>query len=171
MPGASHTLLRGVFAAALTALRGDSSIDHAASTAHYQRLFTEGCDGIAVFGTTGEANSFTVDERLALLDALADTDIPAKAFIGSGCCAAADTVRLTRKALEIGAAGVLMLPPFYYKDVSVDGLFASYASIIEQVGDAALRVYLYHFPKMAGIGLPFLIGVSGRANRTLRKTG
>jgi 4-hydroxy-tetrahydrodipicolinate synthase len=154
MTDATPRALQGVFAAALTPLDADLNADHAALLAHYRWLLNNGCDGIAVLGTTGEANSFSVDERLALLDAVAESDIDSgKLLIGTGCCAIPDTVRLTRRALEMGAAGALVLPPFYYKGVGEDGLFAAFARIIEQVGDPLLRIYIYHFPRMTGVDI------------------
>ena len=150
---------RGVFAAALTPLDDDLSPDIGATLGHYRWLLQEGCDGIVCLGTTGEANSFSLDERLALLDALGATELPAKLVVGTGCCAVADTVRLSKKALEIGAAGVLVLPPFYYKGVSDDGLYGAYAETIERVGDPALKLYIYHFPKMTALDISLeLIG-------------
>ena len=134
--------LGGVFAAVLTPLDAALAPDHAALARHCRWLLANGCDGLAVLGTTGEANAFSVDERLAILEGLAEAGIPAGALLpGTGCCAVPDTVALTRRALELGAAGVLMLPPFYYKKVSDDGLFAAYSEVIERVGDARLRVY------------------------------
>jgi 4-hydroxy-tetrahydrodipicolinate synthase len=153
-PEAPAVPLRGVLAAALTALGPDLAIDAGRTLAHYRRLLDEGCDGLAVFGTTGEANSFTVEERLAFLSALGETELPARILVGTGCCALPDTVRLTRCALEIGAAGVLMLPPFYYKAVSEQGLFDCFARVIEQVADPRLRLYVYHFPQMTGLAMP-----------------
>ena len=153
MTAAHDNRPRGVFAAALTPLQDDLSPDIAATIGHYRWLLDEGCDGIVCLGTTGEANSFSLDERLALLDALGETDLPAKLVVGTGCCAVPDTVRLSRKALEIGAAGVLVLPPFYYKGASDDGLFAAYAETIERIGDPALKLYIYHFPKMTAIDM------------------
>lgn len=144
--------LGGVFAAVLTPLDAALAPDHAALARHCRWLLANGCDGLAVLGTTGEANAFSVDERLAILDGLADAGIPADALLpGTGCCAVPDTVVLTRRALELGVAGVLMLPPFYYKNVSDDGLFAAYSEVIERVGDSRLRVYLYHFPQISAI--------------------
>ncbi len=144
---------RGVFAAALTPLQDDLSPDIGATVGHYRWLLDQGCDGIVCLGTTGEANSFSLDERLALLDALGETDLPSKLVVGTGCCAVPDTVRLSQKALEIGAAGVLVLPPFYYKSASDDGLFAAYAETIERIGDPALKLYIYHFPKMTALDM------------------
>jgi 4-hydroxy-tetrahydrodipicolinate synthase len=159
MTAAQNNRPRGVFAAALTPLEDDLSPDIVATVGHYRWLLDEGCDGIVCLGTTGEANSFSLDERLALLDALGETDLPAKLVVGTGCCAVPDTVRLSKKALEIGAAGVLVLPPFYYKGASDDGLYAAYAETIERVGDPALKLYIYHFPKMTALDMSLeLIG-------------
>jgi 4-hydroxy-tetrahydrodipicolinate synthase len=146
--------VQGIFAAVLTPLDADLAPDRAAMARHCRWLRDNGCDGLAVLGTTGEANSFSVDERVHLLEGLIEDGIPGNVLLpGTGCCALTDTVRLTRKAVELGAAGVLMLPPFYYKNVSDDGLFASYAEVVERVGDPRLRIYLYHFPQMSGVFL------------------
>ncbi len=153
MTAAHDNRPRGVFAAALTPLQDDLSPDIGATIGHYRWLLDEGCDGIVCLGTTGEANSFSLDERLALLDALGATDLPSKLVVGTGCCAVADTVRLSKKAKEIGAAGVLVLPPFYYKGPSDEGLYAAYAETIERIGDPALKLYIYHFPKMTAIDM------------------
>ncbi len=144
--------LKGVFSAVLTPQTLGLAPDHGALAGHCRWLLANGCDGLALLGTTGEANSFSVGERLEILEALVEAGIPAaKLLPGTGCCAAPDTVRLTRHALEMGAAGVLVLPPFYYKKVSDDGVFAAFARVIEEVGDAALRVYVYHFPQMSAV--------------------
>ena len=153
MTAAHDNRPRGVFAAALTPLQDDLSPDIGATIGHYRWLLDEGCDGIVCLGTTGEANSFSLDERLALLDALGATDLPSKLVVGTGCCALPDTVRLSKKAMEIGAAGVLVLPPFYYKGPSDEGLYAAYAETIERIGDPALKLYIYHFPKMTAIDM------------------
>ena len=160
MTGSKEQRPRGVFAAALTPLGDDLSPDHEALTAHYRRLLDQGCDGIVCLGTTGEANSLSVDERLALLEALGKTDLPGKLVVGTGCCAVPDTVRLSKKACEIGVAGVLVLPPFYYKGPSDDGLFAAYAQTIEDIGETDLKVYIYHFPKMTALDMG--LGLIGR---------
>ncbi len=142
----------GVLAAVLTPIHEDLAPDAPNFVAHCRNLLAQGCDGLAVLGTTSEANSFTVDERIALLDALAAAGIPGERLIpGTGCCAIPDTVRLSKRAVEMGAAGVLMLPPFYYKGVSDEGLYAAYAETIERVGDDRLRVYLYHIPQNTGV--------------------
>src|SRR6266849_1689154 len=151
---ADRPRLSGVLAPVLTPFRPDLSPDPARLTRHCRWLLSQGCAGLAVFGTTSEANSLSVDEREALLDELLGAGIdPAKLMPGTGCCALTDTVRLTRAAVRAGCAGVLMLPPFYYKGVSEDGLFRSFAEVIERVGDARLRVYLYHIPPVAVVGI------------------
>lgn len=108
--------------------------------------------GLAPFGTTSEGNSLSTAEKAELLDALADAGLDmARMMPGTGCCALSDSVALTRYAVEAGCSGVLMLPPFYYKNPSEDGLFASFAEVIDRVGDERLRVYLYHFPQQSQI--------------------
>lgn len=149
-------ILKGVFAAVLTPLREDLSPDVEAHAAHCRWLLENGCDGLAVLGTTGEANSFSVSERVAILEGLVAEGIPAEAMMpGTGCCSISDSVTLAAKAVELGASGVLMLPPFYYKDVSDDGLFATYSETIERVGDERLRIYLYHIPPQSQTPISF----------------
>lgn len=110
--------------------------------------------GLAVFGTNSEANSLSVAEKIGLLDALIEANIdPNWLMPGTGCCALPDSVQLTAHAVNQGCAGVLMLPPFYYKGVSDDGLFGSFSEVIERVGDSRLKVVLYHIPPVSGIGL------------------
>ena len=142
----------GVATAALTPMRSDLSVDHERLTVHCRWLLDQGNDGIVLLGTTGEANSLSVSERMELLDAVVEAGLPPhRLMVGTGCCALPDTVALTRHALERGAGGVLVLPPFYYKGVSDDGLFAGYAGLIDRIGDERLRVYLYHFPRMSNV--------------------
>ena len=133
--------------------------------AYCRWLLDHGADGLAVFGTTSEANSLGLAERQSLLERLVEAGIdPAKLLPGTGLCALPETVALTRHAVGLGCAGVLMLPPFYYKNVSDDGLVAAYSETIERVGDPRLRVYLYHIPQMSGV--PLALGV---IERLLRK--
>jgi 4-hydroxy-tetrahydrodipicolinate synthase len=150
----------GVYAAALTPLHADLTIDRRAYAEHCRRLLDEGCDGLAIFGTTGEASSFSVAERVDAWHALVEDGIPADALLpGTGACALTDAVTLTREALAAGAPGVLALPPFYYKGVSDDGLFAFFAQLIERVADDRLRLFLYHIPPQTILGFSFeLIG-------------
>jgi 4-hydroxy-tetrahydrodipicolinate synthase len=155
----SRVDLKGVLAAVLTPMDEDLNPEHRAFAAHCQELLAAGCHGLSVFGTTGEANSLSVNERLAALEALLESGVPPEKLLpGTGSCALTDTVLLSRTALEAGTAGVLVLPPFYYKGVGDDGLFRFFAEVVERVGDDRLRLYLYHIPQMTGIdlGLPLI---------------
>ena len=145
-------LMSGVLPAVLSPLHDDLSPDHTRHVQHCNWLLNSGCNGLAIHGTTGEANSFSVAERLETLAALGAAGIDGQRIIaGTGCCAIPDSIALTKAALQIGAAGALMLPPFYYKNVSDDGLYAAFSEVIQRVGDEALKVYLYHFPTMSGV--------------------
>jgi len=149
----SQSPLQPVLAPVLTPFDGELRVDPARFIRLCRWLVDAGV-GLAVFGTTSEANSLAVSEKIELLDALAAAGVPARSVVpGTGCCAFPDTVALTRAAIGHGCAGVLMLPPFYYKNVSDDGLFASYSEVIERVGDARLRIYLYHIPPVAQVPL------------------
>ena len=109
--------------------------------------------GLAVFGTNSEANSMSVGEKIELLDRLVESGIDTNRMMpGTGCCASTDTVDLTAHAVKLGCAGTLMLPPFYYKGVSDDGIYANFADVIERVGSSDLRIYLYHIPPIAQVG-------------------
>ena len=143
----------GVLAPVLTPFAADLSPDRRRFLAHCHWLLDEGINGLAVFGTTSEANSLSREERMELLEALVEDGVDSALLMpGTGCCAIPDTVRLTAHAVGLGCGGVLLLPPFYYKGVSDEGIFASVAETIERVGDARLRVYLYHIPPMAQVG-------------------
>ncbi|MHC4945203.1 MAG: dihydrodipicolinate synthase family protein, partial [Planctomycetota bacterium] len=152
MPDQTPGLPNGFLAASLTPLTGDLKIDQAALVKHCRWLLDHGCDGVAPFGTTGEANSFTVAERLEAVEALAASSLPAHCLIvGTGCCAFPDTVRLTRSVVNCGMSGALLLPPFYYKKVSEQGLYEFFDRVIQEVAEPALKIYLYHFPAMTGV--------------------
>ncbi len=145
--------LQGVLAPVVTPFRPDLAPDAERFARHCRWLLDRGV-GLAVFGTNSEANSLSAGERVDLLDALIAAGIPAARMMpGTGTCALTDTVRLTAHAVQAGCAGVLMLPPFYYKGVSDEGLYRSYAEVIERVGDARLRVYLYHIPPVSQVPL------------------
>lgn len=144
------TNLRGILAPALTAVTDDFQIHEERTLAHFRWLLENGCDGLVVFGTTSEANSFSVIERRRLLERAVSVGINAKKLIvGTGCCSLADSIELTKHAVQVGCAGALTLPPFYYKEVSDDGLFQYFVSLIEGVADERLRLYLYHIPPIA----------------------
>ena len=140
--------LRGALAPVLTPFTRRLEPDAGRFIAHC-RWLVDNHAGLAIFGTNSEAASLSVDERLALTNALLEAGIPAsKLMPGTGACAIKDAVMLTRHAVENGAAGVLMVPPFYYKGVSDDGVFGYYSEVIEQVGDDRLAIYLYHIPQL-----------------------
>ena len=110
--------------------------------------------GIAVFGTNSEANSLSVGEKIELLDRLVEAGVDPSALMpGTGHCALTDTVRLTRHVSQLGCAGALVLPPFYYKGVSDEGLYRSYAEVIERVASDKLKIYLYHIPPVSQVGI------------------
>jgi 4-hydroxy-tetrahydrodipicolinate synthase len=143
--------LRGVLAPVLTPFDHDLEPDADAFIAHCRWLIEQRAS-LAIFGTNSEAASLAVDERIALTEAILAAGIPAERLMpGTGACAIRDAVTLTRHAVTNGAAGVLMLPPFYFKGVADDGLFAYYSEVIEKVGDARLAVYLYHIPQMTQV--------------------
>jgi len=153
-PASGGRRVAGVLAPVLTPFHPDLSVDPERLVRHCRWLLANGCAALAPFGTTSEANSLSVEERERLLDALVGAGIdPARLVPGTGCCALPDTVRLTAHAVRRGCAGVLVLPPFYYKGVSDDGLFRSFAELVERVGDDRLRVYLYHIPPVAQVGI------------------
>ena len=146
--------LPGIWPALLTPLRADLSIDHAAFAAHAGALLAVGCAGVTPFGTTGEGPSFTVAERRDAVDALVAAGVPAARILVSVSCAALpDAIALTRHAQDIGAWGVLLLPPFYFKGVSDAGIVAAYAEVLDAVAGRPLRVVLYHIPQVAGVAL------------------
>jgi len=155
------SLFRGVLAPVLTPFDADLNPDPKRFTAHARWLLDDGCTGLAPFGTTGEALSLGLSERQRLLDGLIESGIEARALMpGTGLCAIPDTVALTRHAVGLGCGGVMMLPPFYYKGMSDDGLFAYFANVIERVADSRLKVYLYHIPPQAVVG--FSVELVGR---------
>ncbi|MBH98728.1 MAG: dihydrodipicolinate synthase family protein [Rhodospirillaceae bacterium] len=147
-------LFKGILVPALTPFKHDLSPDINAFVAHCFWLLEQGADGLAVFGTTSEANSLGLEERMTLLDHLIESGISTDVLMpGTGTTSITDTVRLTKHALERGCSSVLMLPPFYYKAINDDGLYASFSEIIQRVGNSALRVYLYHIPPVAKISI------------------
>jgi len=154
MPSAMREPLRGVWCATLTPLASDGRPDHERLAAHVRRIFAAGVDGIALFGTTGEGQSFSTAERRAGLDALLAAGIdPARVLAGTGCAALPETIELTRHAVSCGCAGALVLPPFFFKDVSAAGVYASFARIADGVADERLRLYLYHIPQASGVAI------------------
>jgi len=142
-----------LFVPAITPFATDLSVDKVRFVANARRLIANGAHGLAPFGTTSEANSLSVAERMEALDAIIDGGINAAQVIpGTGCCNANETIALSAHATGHGCRGVLMLPPFYYKGVTDEGVFNAYARVIEAVGPD-LRVYLYHIPQMSGVAI------------------
>ncbi|WP_428484145.1 dihydrodipicolinate synthase family protein [Rhodopila sp.] len=153
-------LYGGVNAAVLTPMHADLSIDLDRMAAHCRWLLANGCNGLAVLGTTGEANSLGLDERIAVLEGLVERGIPAARMLpGTGTTNITDTVLLTRAAEAAGCRGALLLPPFYYKNPSDDGLLAYFNEVIQRVaGD--IRLYLYNFPQQSAV--PFTVSFIDR---------
>ncbi|MDO8360088.1 MAG: dihydrodipicolinate synthase family protein [Devosia sp.] len=144
----------GVNCAAATPLNADLTPDLGLFVTHCRHLLDLGCHGIALLGTTGEANSFSLAERRQILEATLRAGIaPDLLLPGTGVNAAPETAELTRHALANGVTRVVMLPPSYYKGVSDEGLFAAYARIIESIGDDRLKIVLYHIPQVSGVPL------------------
>ncbi len=156
-------LYGGINAAVLTAMNADLSIDLDRMAGHCRWLLANGCNGLAVLGTTGEANSLGISERISVLEGLVARGVPAaKMLPGTGTTAITDTVVLTRNAQELGCRGALLLPPFYYKNPSDEGLLAYFNEVIQRVaGD--IKIYLYNFPQQSAI--PFSVEFIGRLLR------
>jgi 4-hydroxy-tetrahydrodipicolinate synthase len=148
----------GVIAPVVTPFAEDGAPDLDRFVEHCEWLLEDGCTGLAPFGTTSEGNSLGVDERMELLEELVDADVSPNVLMpGTGACSVADAIVLTEHAVDLGCGGVLMLPPFYYKNPSEEGLFRFFAEVIEEVGDDRLKVYLYHIPPVAQVGFPLAL--------------
>jgi 4-hydroxy-tetrahydrodipicolinate synthase len=153
--------IEGVLSPVITPFGKDYAPDAGRFVRHCRWLLKSGCAGLAVFGTNSEANSMSVAEKRALLEALIAGGVPAASLMpGTGHCALSDSIEMTRAAVELGCAGVLMLPPFYYKGVSDEGLYRSFAEVIERVGDERLQLYLYHIPPVSQV--PITLGLIAR---------
>lgn len=159
----------GVIAPVLTPFGTDGAPDPDRFIDHAHWLIEEGCTALAPFGTTSEANSLGLDERLELLEALIEGGIdPAMLMPGTGACSLTDAIILTEHAVEAGCKGVLMLPPFYYKNPSEEGLYRFFSEVIEEISDEKLGIYLYHIPPVAQVGIPH--GLIGRLMKGYPKT-
>ena len=145
--------IKGVLSPVVTPFKSDLSPDKQRFVAHCKWLLSQNC-GLAVFGTNSEANSLASEERMMLLDELRAAGLDMSRMMpGTGCCSITDTVKLTAHAIKHGCAGVLMLPPFYYKGVSDEGLYRHYSEVVQRVGDPRLKIYLYHIPQVAVVGI------------------
>jgi 4-hydroxy-tetrahydrodipicolinate synthase len=146
------TKLRGVITAIATAIADDGTPDKTRCLKLARFLLDNGCDGLNVLGTTGEATSFSVAERQGLMSAYREAGLPMdRLMVGTGAAAVSDAVALTRHAAELGFAGALLLPPFYYKGVPDDGLAAYVGAIVEATAAKPIPIYLYHFPALSGL--------------------
>ncbi len=142
----------GVIAANATAADADGEPDYGRSTALARFLLDNGCDGLNVLGTTGEATSFSLAQRQRVMSAYRDARLPLdRLMVGTGAAAVADAVALTRHAAELGFGGALVLPPFYYKGVPDEGLFAYIGMIVKATAAKPIPIYLYHFPAQSGL--------------------
>ena len=147
----TSTRINGVLSPVLTPFNSRLEPDVKRYITHCQWLISNNV-GLAIFGTNSEAASLSVNERLTLTDALLAAGVPAARMMpGTGACSLTDAVTLTKHAADNGAAGCLMLPPFYFKGVSDEGLYAYYSEVIERVGNANLKVYLYHIPAVSQV--------------------
>lgn len=145
--------VRGIYAAAVSPFQADGGLDIPKLVGYCQYLMSDGgCDGVAPTGTTGEGNSIALSDKLALPKAFAEAGIAGdRVIFGTGACSTADAITMTRNAAEHGYNNVLVLPPFYYKSPSDEGLYRYFSQLIEAVGRDDLRVYLYHFPQMSAV--------------------
>ena len=161
----SDSKLRGVIAAVATPVNEDGSPDVARATKLARHLLDNGCDGLNVLGTTGEATSFSLAQRQRVMSAYRDAGLPLdRLMVGTGAAALADTVALTKHAADLGFAGALVLPPFYYKGVSDEGLVAVIDAIVASTAKKPIPIYLYHFPAQSG--LPWHVNLIGRLLET-----
>jgi 4-hydroxy-tetrahydrodipicolinate synthase len=150
--------IEGVLSPVVTPFGKDYAPDAQRFVRHCRWLLKNGCAGLAVFGTNSEANSMSVPEKRKLLEALVAGGVPASALMpGTGHCALSDSIEMTKAAVDLGCAGVLMLPPFYYKGVSDEGLYRNFATVIERVGDERLQLYLYHIPPVSNVPITFAL--------------
>jgi 4-hydroxy-tetrahydrodipicolinate synthase len=144
--------LSGVIAAIATPIDESGAPDLKWAVNLARTLLDNGCDGLNVLGTTGEATSFSLDERKAVMSAYKAEGLPLdRLMVGTGAAAVSDAVALTRHAAALGFAGALVLPPFYYKGVPDDGLVAYIDTLVQATADQPIPIYLYHFPAMSGL--------------------
>lgn len=148
----SEKMCEGVYAAALTPMHKDYSCNYEELAKHCQDLMKRGCKGVALFGTTGEGPSFSVDERKQAVKAVINLGVdPRKIIVGVSCAAMEDVVKITSAAIDLQCSSVLMMPPFFYKNVDEAGVIAFYKEVIKRVGNPKLKVILYHIPQMSGV--------------------
>jgi 4-hydroxy-tetrahydrodipicolinate synthase len=151
--------LTGIFAASTTPLKADLTIDTERLVGHCRWLLNEGgCDGVNLLGTTGEATSFSVEQRLGAMRAIASSGLPMSRFmVGTGAAAMRDAITLTKAARELKFSGALLLPPFYYKNIAEDALEAYVATVIDEACGGDFGLYLYHIPQVSTVPYPIAL--------------
>ena len=148
-------VISGLWVAMATPLDAEGAVDHTALVRHGLWLLDQGCDGLVLFGTTGEGPSFAAAERLAAVEALLRSGVPAEQIsLGTGCPAVPDTIALTRNMMSLGLTHALILPPYFFRDATPEGLEAAFAAILDGVGSDRLRATLYHIPQVSGVAVP-----------------
>ena len=146
------TRLGGIWSAALTPLDAQLQPDAETAIAYYGDLLANGCDGINLLGTTGEAMSFGVDQRVRLMQSIAESTLPIERFmVGTGAASLQDAVQLTRAAFDLNFAAALVLPPFFFRDVTDDGIVRYFDELLRRAHAPGKRVLLYNFPRMSGV--------------------
>lgn len=155
--------IRGFWVASATPLAADGNVDSAKLAAHARHLFSKGVDGVVLFGTTGEGTSFNAAERVATIEAVLKAGVaPERIGIGGGFPAITDSIALTRAVLGLGLRHVLMLPPYFDRSVSPEGIEDAFSAIFDGVADDRLRAYLYHIPQASGVAIPTTVAASLR---------
>ena len=144
------TLFSGIYTASLTPLTSSYETNLPALISHVEQLFESGSDGVAILGSTGEANSLTIEQRLDIISYCGRTLAPERLMMGTGSCALQDAIRLTQASIEAGVFSVLVIPPFYYKPQSDESVIRYYSELISSVDDSRLRIIFYNFPKLSG---------------------
>ncbi|MDP6331866.1 MAG: dihydrodipicolinate synthase family protein [SAR324 cluster bacterium] len=144
------TLFSGIYTASLTPLTSSYEPNLPALVSHVEQLFESGSDGVAILGSTGEANSLTIEQRLDIISYCGRTLAPERLMMGTGSCALQDAIRLTQASIEAGVFSVLVIPPFYYKPQSDESVIRYYSELISSVDDSRLRIIFYNFPKLSG---------------------
>jgi 4-hydroxy-tetrahydrodipicolinate synthase len=163
-----NDVISGLWVAVATPLDPAGAVDRDALVKHCQWLLANNCDGLALFGTTGEGPSFSASERLAAAEAVLQAGIPATQIsLGTGCPAVPDTVAMTRGALALGLTHALILPPYFFRDATEQGLEDAFAAVFDGVGSDRLRATLYHIPQVSGVAIP--PGVLGRLRQRYGK--
>jgi 4-hydroxy-tetrahydrodipicolinate synthase len=153
-PPTNPAAFRGIWPALLTPLNADLSIDHKKFAAHCKSLIASGCPGVTAFGTTGEGSSFSAAERKEALEQLIKNGVPAaQILLSTSCAALPETLELTRHAVKAGVHGCLMLPPFFFKGVSDQGVIDCYRYVIDGMAGTPFKLYLYHIPQVTGVAI------------------